>query len=47
MRNMTQRDALIAKNCILADQGINLQERYIFVRTSGEKISLKLENRIT
>ena len=33
MQNMTQRDALITKNYILADQEINLQERYFFVRT--------------
>ena len=33
MQNMTQRDALITKNYILADQEINFQERYFFVRT--------------
>ena len=33
MENMTQRDALITKNYISADQEINLQERYFFVRT--------------
>ena len=43
---MTQRDALMTKNCIWADQKINFKDRNFLVRNWGKKISFKMENRI-
>ena len=42
MQKMTQGDALITKNYILAHQTINFSKRNLFVRNSREKNFFKI-----